>query len=506
MSHNVFDSLQQFDLGNGRRGLFYSLPALEKAGVGPVSQLPISLRVVLESVMRNCDDRRVTDRHVRALAQWKPREQRAEEIPFVVARIVLQDFTGVPLLVDLAAMRSAVARLGKDPKIIEPLVSVDLVVDHSVQVDFAGNAEALKRNLEMEFYRNRERYQFLKWGMQAFETFKVVPPGIGIVHQVNLEFLAKGVLSQEFQTATLQSQLYYPDTLVGTDSHTTMINGLGIVGWGVGGIEAEAGMLGQPVYFLTPDVVGVYLTGSLREGITATDLALTLTQALRQAKVVGKFVEFYGPGAAALPVVDRATIANMAPEYGATMGFFPIDTESVNYLRATGRSDEHCRIYENYYRAQGLFGIPHRGQITYSAELELDLGAVVPSVAGPKRPQDRIELPRLKQEFINAFSRPVAEGGFGKNPDEFYSSVRVSSENHAKGDTDHSYGFRKIPVEPSESEMRDQHPTPDLPQELPLSAFPKFHTDLRHGSILIAAITSCTNTSNPGVMLAAGLL
>jgi len=342
--------------------------------------------------------------------------------------------------------------------------------------------------------------------MQAFETFKVVPPGIGIVHQVNLEFLAKGVLSQEFQTATLQSQLYYPDTLVGTDSHTTMINGLGIVGWGVGGIEAEAGMLGQPVYFLTPDVVGVYLTGSLREGITATDLALTLTQALRQAKVVGKFVEFYGPGAAALPVVDRATIANMAPEYGATMGFFPIDTESVNYLRATGRSDEHCRIYENYYRAQGLFGIPHRGQITYSAELELDLGAVVPSVAGPKRPQDRIELPRLKQEFINAFSRPVAEGGFGKNPDEFYSSVRVSSENHAKGDTDHSYGFRKIPVEPSESEMRDQHPTPDLPQELPLSAFPKFHTDLRHGSILIAAITSCTNTSNPGVMLAAGLL
>ncbi|HTV42744.1 MAG TPA: aconitase family protein, partial [Candidatus Sulfotelmatobacter sp.] len=355
-SRNLFDSLQQFDLGNGSRGKFYSLPALEKAGVGPISKLPVSIRLVLESVLRNCDGKKVTEENVRALANWKPNESRTAEIPFVVARIVLQDFTGVPLLVDLAAMRSAAAGMGKNPKIIEPLVPVDLVVDHSVQVDFFGTQDALQRNLEIEFERNRERYQFLKWGMQAFDTFKVVPPGIGIVHQVNLEYLAKGVLS------TPDSQTYYPDTLVGTDSHTTMINGLGIVAWGVGGIEAEAGMLGQPVYFLTPDVVGVHMTGSLREGVTATDLALTVTQLLRKAKVVGKFVEFFGPGASALPVVDRATIANMAPEYGATMGFFPVDGECVNYLRATGRSEEHCKLYENYYRAQGLFGIPKKGE------------------------------------------------------------------------------------------------------------------------------------------------
>src|ERR1041385_8720924 len=374
-AHNLFDTLQRFDLGNGTQGKFYSLPQLDKAGVGPVSKLPVSVRLVLESVLRNCDGKRVSEAAVRALANWKPNESRTEEIPFVVARIVLQDFTGVPLLVDLAAMRAAVQKLGKNPKIIEPLVPVDLVVDHSVQVDFAGNAEALQKNLEMEFQRNRERYQFLKWGMQAFDTFKVVPPGIGIVHQVNLEYLAKGVLCQ--------GDVYYPDTLVGTDSHTTMINGIGIVGWGVGGIEAEAGMLGQPVYFLTPDVVGVHLVGTLREGVTATDLALTITQMLRRAKVVGKFVEFYGPGAAALPVVDRATIANMAPEYGATMGFFPIDQESVNYLRATGRSEEHCRTYESYYRAQALLDIPKKGDIQYSTELELDLASVVPSVAGP---------------------------------------------------------------------------------------------------------------------------
>src|SRR5712672_2059295 len=356
--HNLFGTLQEFDLGGGP-GMMYSLPQLEKAGIGPVSKLPVSIRLVLESVLRNCDGKRVSEQHIRSLANWKPTAPRTEEIPFVVARIVLQDFTGVPLLVDLAAMRSAVARLGKNPKMIEPLVPVDLVVDHSVQVDFYGNAEALRKNLDMEFQRNRERYQFLKWGMQAFDTFKVVPPGIGIVHQVNLEYLAKGVLST-------RDGLYYPDTLVGTDSHTTMINGLGIVGWGVGGIEAEAGMLGQPVYFLTPDVVGVHLTGSLREGVTATDLALTITQMLRKAKVVGKFVEFYGSGTAALPVVDRATIANMAPEYGATMGFFPIDGESVSYLRATGRSEEHCRTHENYYRAQGMFGIPEKGDIDYS--------------------------------------------------------------------------------------------------------------------------------------------
>ncbi|HEU0010562.1 MAG TPA: aconitate hydratase [Verrucomicrobiae bacterium] len=504
MSHNPFDSLRSFDLGNGQQGKLCSLPALEKAGVGPTSTLPISIRLVLESVLRNCDGKKVTETNLRELANWKPAAQRTAEIPFVVARIVLQDFTGVPLLVDLAAMRSTVARLGKNPKIIEPLVPVDLVVDHSVQVDFAGSPQAYQRNLAIEFDRNRERYQFLKWGMQAFDTFKVVPPGIGIVHQVNLEYLAKGVLSSQLSTQD-RSQLFFPDTLVGTDSHTTMINGLGIVGWGVGGIEAEAGMLGQPVYFLTPDVVGVYLTGALREGVTATDLALTVTQLLRKVKVVGKFVEFFGPGAAALPVVDRATIANMAPEYGATMGFFPIDAECVDYLRATGRSEEHCRLYENYYKAQGLWGIPQKGQIEYSQVVDLDLASVVPSVAGPKRPQDRIELPKLQQEFLAAFSRPVTENGFGKAPDEFDSRVRVSSDQHGH-EVDHSYGHRKPVVEPSESEMRDQHPTPDLPQELPLSAFPKFNTTIGHGSVLIAAITSCTNTSNPSVMLAAGLL
>src|SRR4051794_4409764 len=410
MKHNLFDSLQSFPLGDGQQAQFYSLPALERAGLGPISRLPVSIRIVLESVLRNCDGKKVSEANVRSLANWQPKGTRVEEIPFVVARIVLQDFTGVPLLVDLAAMRSAAAHLGKNPKIIEPLVPVDLVVDHSVQVDYAGSPDALRLNMQMEFKRNRERYQFLKWGTQAFDSFKVVPPGIGIVHQVNLEYLAKGVLEKE--------NIYYPDTLVGTDSHTTMINGLGIVGWGVGGIEAEAGMLGQPVYFLTPDVVGVHMTGELREGVTATDLALTVTQLLRKAKVVGKFVEFFGPGAKALPVVDRATIANMAPEYGATMGFFPIDEECVNYLRATGRSEEHCKLFENYYRAQGLWGMPQKGDLNYSQTLELDLSSVVPSVAGPKRPQDRIELPNLKQEFNTAFAKPIAESGFGKSMDD----------------------------------------------------------------------------------------
>jgi aconitate hydratase len=497
-THNLFGSLQPLDLGNGQKGSFYSLPHLERAGVGPISKLPVSIRLVLESVLRNCDGKKVTEQNVRALANWKPNEPRTEEIPFVVARIVLQDFTGVPLLVDLAAMRSAVQRLGKNPRIVEPLVPVDLVVDHSVQVDFAGTAAAMQKNLEMEFQRNRERYQFLKWGMQAFDTFKVVPPGIGIVHQVNLEYLAKGVLHAD--------DVCYPDTLVGTDSHTTMINGLGIVGWGVGGIEAEAGMLGQPVYFLTPDVVGVHLTGTLREGVTATDLALTVTQMLRKAKVVGKFVEFFGPGATALPVVDRATIANMAPEYGATMGFFPIDGECVNYLRATGRSDEQCRLYENYYRAQGLFDIPKKGDIAYSQELELDLGTVVASVAGPKRPQDRIELPKLKQEFVSSLTRPLTENGFGKKAEDLRVMARVNTAREAHPLIDHSYGYRKLGVEPSESEMRDQHPSPDTPEQVPASAFPKAEAEIHHGSVLIAAITSCTNTSNPSVMLAAGLL
>ncbi|CAM2775460.1 aconitate hydratase AcnA [Rariglobus hedericola] len=447
---NPFNTLQSFT-ANGASHQFYSLPALEQAGFA-ISKLPVSIRIVLESLLRNCDGKRVSELAIRDLARWQAKSARTEEIPFVVARIVLQDFTGVPLLVDLAAMRSAVVKLGKNPKIIEPLVPVDLVVDHSVQVDFAGSADALAKNLDLEFSRNRERYQFLKWGMQAFDTFKVVPPGIGIVHQVNLEYLAKGVLKDTHG-------VYYPDTLVGTDSHTTMINGIGIVGWGVGGIEAEAGMLGQPVYFLTPDVVGVHLTGALKEGVTATDLALTLTQLLRKHKVVGKFVEFFGPGATALPVVDRATIANMAPEYGATMGFFPIDAECSNYLRATGRLDADIETYEAYYKAQNLWGIPAKGDIEYSAELEFDLSNVVPSVAGPKRPQDRIELTAMKDEFITAFSRPVNENGFGKKMDEF-----VTVKAHVAG------------------------------------------TDIRHGSVLIAAITSCTNTSNPSVMLAAGLL
>ncbi len=498
--HNLFQSLQSFDLGGGKQGKFYSLPALESAGVGPISRLPVSIRLVLESVLRNCDGLKVQEANIKELANWKPTEARTAEIPFVVARIVLQDFTGVPLLVDLAAMRSAVAKLGKNPKIIEPLVPVDLVVDHSVQVDFSGNAEALGKNLELEFSRNRERYQFLKWGMQAFDTFKVVPPGIGIVHQVNLEYLAKGVLEQ--------NGVYYPDTLVGTDSHTTMINGIGIVGWGVGGIEAEAGMLGQPVYFLTPDVVGVYLTGALKEGVTATDLALTVTQLLRKTKVVGKFVEFYGPGAKALPVVDRATIANMAPEYGATMGFFPIDEECVNYLKATGRSDAHCTMYENYYKAQGLWGIPEQGQVDYSQVVELDLSTVRPSVAGPKRPQDRIELGNLRREFFGAFQRPVAENGFGKNRADFSKTITLSAEGPVKPSggsqepvsTTQAMAANTNPV--TEREMVLNRPTPDPVKTSP----PALKGKIRNGSVVIAAITSCTNTSNPSVMLAAGLL
>ncbi len=405
------NAISSFDAGGGKKGIYYSLPALEEAGVGKVSQLPVSIRIVLESVLRNCDGKKVAEKDVVALANWKAKEPAKEEIPFVVARIVLQDFTGVPLLVDLAAMRAAVAKLGADPKIIEPLVPVDLVVDHSVQVDFAGSPEALGLNLDMEFKRNRERYEFLKWGQQAFKTFGVVPPGIGIVHQVNLEYLAKGVLSSK----TERGEVYYPDTLVGTDSHTTMINGLGIVGWGVGGIEAEAGMLGQPVYFLTPEVVGVHMSGRLREGVTATDLALHVTQLLRARKVVGKFVEFYGEGAGTLPLFDRATIGNMAPEYGATMGFFPVDSESVQYLRMTGRSEEACERFENYFKAQRMCGMPRKGEIEYSVDIDLDLATVQPSVSGPKRPQDRINLAELGQTFRGLFVKPVKLGGYGKS-------------------------------------------------------------------------------------------
>ncbi len=470
MPHNLYNTLQEFDLGNGKKGNFYSLPELEKQKIGPISKLPISIRIVLESVLRNCDGKKVKEDDVRGLANWGPNAERTAEIPFIVARIVLQDFTGVPLLVDLAAMRSTVARMGKNPEIIEPLVPVDLVVDHSVQVDVAGTSDALQHNMEIEFQRNRQRYEFLKWGMQAFETFGVVPPGIGIVHQVNLEYLAKGVLDKD--------GVYYPDTLVGTDSHTTMINGLGVVGWGVGGIEAEAGMLGQPVYFLTPDVVGVHMSGALKEGVTATDLVLHITEMLRKVKVVGKFVEYFGEGAESLSLTDRATIANMAPEYGATMGFFGVDEETCNYLTATGRTDEQVNAFRNYFKAQGLFGIPRKDEIEYSQTLELKLADVTPNVAGPKRPQDRIELSSLKEKFTDLFQKPVAENGYGKLPADFGQRFGTS-------------------VAARRSSMvqlqRDKTATQTV-------------VDLGHGDVLIAAITSCTNTSNPSVMLAAGLL
>jgi len=483
-----FKTLRSFEPSKGKTASYYSLPALEEQGVGKISRLPFSIRVVLESVLRNCDGRKVHEKDVRALAAWNAKAPAPEEIPFVVARIVLQDFTGVPLLVDLAAMRSAVARLGGKPGIIEPLVPVDLVVDHSVQVDYYGWADAMKLNLDMEFKRNRERYEFLKWGQQAFETFGVVPPGIGIVHQVNLEYLARGVLHGKNGSG----DIYYPDSLVGTDSHTTMINGLGVVGWGVGGIEAEAGMLGQPVYFLTPEVVGVHLTGKLGEGVTATDLALRVTQMLRAAKVVGKFVEFYGEGAESLPLPDRATIANMAPEYGATMGIFPVDSESVAFLRATGRTEAECEAFGNYFKAQGMFGMPSKGEIDYSVDLELDLSTVVPSVAGPKRPQDRIDLPQLKPLFRKLLTKPVAEGGYGKNDDALSAEALVARRNPT------------IPKD--EEEMINDRPTPDAVSEMPESPFHGGKSTIRNGSVLIAAITSCTNTSNPSVMLAAGLL
>ena len=442
---DTFNTLDSFSTHTGTVR-FASLKKLEATLGMSVGRLPVSIRVVLESVLRNCDGVKVTPEHVRQLASWKPHAERTEEIPFTVARVILQDFTGVPLLADLAAMRSAAQKLGRDPKKIEPLVPVDMVVDHSIQVDAAGTHDALDLNMKIEFERNRERYQFLKWGMQAFDTFKVVPPGVGIVHQVNMEYLARGVMEQD--------GMAYPDTLVGTDSHTTMINGLGIVAWGVGGIEAEAAMLGQPVYFLTPDVVGVNLTGHAQPGVTATDVVLTLTEMLRRAKVVGKFVEFFGEGVAAMSVTDRATIANMAPEYGATMGFFPVDEATCQYFAATGRPAAQVDTIRAYYQAQGLFGIPKAGDIDYSLVLELDLATVEPSVAGPRRPQDRIALAGLKSAFTSLMDKPVADGGYGKGAAALHT-----------GDT-----------------------------------------PIRHGDIAIAAITSCTNTSNPGVMLAAGLL
>ncbi|MBK8017540.1 MAG: aconitate hydratase AcnA [Betaproteobacteria bacterium] len=450
MSHNLFKSLQEFPIGTSK-GKFYSLPALEKAGLGKISRLPVSIRIVLEAVLRNCDGKKVTEEHVRQLAAWKPTADRVDEIPFVVARVVLQDFTGVPLLADLAAMRNVAADMGKNPKTIEPLVPVDLVVDHSVMIDHYGGKDSLDLNMKLEFQRNRERYEFMKWGMQAFDTFGVVPPGFGIVHQVNLEYLARGVHKK--------SGVYYPDTLVGTDSHTTMINGIGVVGWGVGGIEAEAGMLGQPVYFLTPDVVGVELKGRLREGVTATDLVLTITEMLRKEKVVGKFVEFFGEGTETLALPDRATIANMAPEYGATMGFFPVDDKTIDYFRGTGRTKAEIDAFEAYFKAQKLYGVPKAGEIDYTKALVLDLSTVAPSLAGPKRPQDRIEIGNVKTKFADLYSKPVGENGFNQPKEKLGQPFKTDSG-----------------------------------------------VELRNGDVLIAAITSCTNTSNPGVLLAAGLL
>jgi aconitate hydratase len=506
MPHNLFNTFQTFDAGFGTEGRFYSLPQLEAEGIGNISRLPVSIRIILESVLRNVDEHRITEKDVRNLARWEPRGERTEEIPFMVARVLLQDFTGVPLLVDLAAMRSAAGRFGKNPKIIEPLVPVDLVIDHSVQVDFSGTPDALDRNMEIEFHRNRARYQFLKWGMQAFDGFRVVPPGIGIVHQVNLEYLAKGVLEKE--------GVHYPDTLVGTDSHTTMINGLGVVAWGVGGIEAEAGMLGQPVYFLTPDVIGVNLSGKLKEGVTATDLVLHITQMLRKYKVVGKFVEYFGEGAASLSLPDRATIANMAPEYGATMGFFPIDGETVAYMKATGRPLEQVATFEGYYRAQGLFGMPRAGEIDFTDVLSLDLAEVGASVAGPKRPQDRIDLDQLKSTFCDLLGKPVAEGGYGKETGRRASvgglarSVPMVVAGGGEQDpTTVPVGELKNTSTETETEMMNNRPTPDrvgtaavLEQGVP------DNLEMHHGDVVIAAITSCTNTSNPSVMLAAGLL
>ena len=501
MNHAFAQTLKPLP-GTPKGGSFHSLPELAKAHPN-VARLPVSLRIVLESVLRNCDGKKVTPEHVRALAEWKPNAARTEEIPFVVARVVLQDFTGVPLLADLAAMRSVAAEMKKDPKSIEPLVPVDLVVDHSVMIDYFGTKQALDLNMKLEFQRNEERYQFMKWGMQAFDTFGVVPPGFGIVHQVNLEYLARGV----HRTGDA-APVYYPDSLVGTDSHTTMINGIGVVGWGVGGIEAEAAMLGQPVYFLTPDVVGFEFTGQLREGLTATDLVLAVTEILRREKVVGKFVEFFGEGCAGLSVPDRATMGNMAPEYGATMGFFPVDEKTIEYFRGTGRTPEEISALEAYFRAQGLFGMPRRGDIDYSKVVTLDLSTVAPSLAGPKRPQDRIELGKVKEQFTSLFSKPMAQNGFNQPAGHLHTRVGTRADAVREEDV-------KVPRTPSVQpgaprfveEMAANKPTllAAVSEAEPVMP-PIEDTTIGHGDVLIAAITSCTNTSNPSVLLAAGLL
>ncbi len=498
--HAFASTLQTFTTGSGKSGQFHSLPALARQ-FPSIHRLPVSIRIVLESVLRNCDGVKVTPEHVEQLANWQPVAERKDEIPFIVSRVVLQDFTGVPLLADLAAMRSVAQRLGKKPKKIEPLVPVDLVVDHSIMVDYYGTKKALDLNMKLEFQRNRERYEFMKWGMQAFDTFGVVPPGFGIVHQVNLEYLARGVHRRA-------DGVYYPDTLVGTDSHTTMINGIGVVAWGVGGIEAEAAMLGQPVYFLTPDVVGFELTGQLREGVTATDLVLTVTEILRRHKVVGKFVEFFGEGTRTLSLPDRATIGNMAPEYGATMGFFPVDEKTIDYFQGTGRTKAEIEAFEAYFRAQGLFGVPKSGEIDYSQVVRLDLGDVTPSLAGPKRPQDRIELGKVKDQFAALFSRPAAESGFNRPAELLHTRHHIHRGEEGvcedvPDEKDAPAGGPRFLVE-----MEHNKPKLAVKHADPSIRLPAKGSDptIGNGDVLIAAITSCTNTSNPSVLLAAGLL
>ncbi|HEX6813128.1 MAG TPA: aconitate hydratase AcnA [Planctomycetota bacterium] len=453
---NPFASRSTLTVGK-KKFTYFSLPALEKAGVARLARLPYSIRVLLEQALRNLDGYVVSEKDVQNIASWSPKTAGQVEIPFLPGRVVLQDFTGVPCVVDLAAMRAAMQRLGGDPAKINPLVPCDLVIDHSVQVDAFASPNALEKNLALEFQRNRERYEFLKWGQQSLTNFRAVPPGMGIVHQVNLEFLASGVLTKQQGDETVA----FPDTLVGTDSHTTMINGLGVLGWGVGGIEAEAVMLGQPTYMLLPEVVGMELTGKLPAGATATDLVLTVTQLLRKHGVVGKFVEFYGAGVASMSLADRATLANMAPEYGATMGFFPVDAESCRYLERTGRRAEQVNLVEAYHKAQGLFWTANEPVPEFSSSLSLDLATIVPSLAGPKRPQDRVPLDAMKKDFKDGLQKSVKDRGFGLAAQNLVATAVVDDPSQAK---------------------------------------------LTHGAVVIAAITSCTNTSNPSVMLGAGLL
>lgn len=482
---------------------YYSLIALEEQHIAQISKLPVSIRIMLESLLRNCDGKKVCKEDIVQLCLWNPKEPSKADVPFCVARVILQDFTGVPLLVDLAAMRDAAAGKGLKASVIEPKVPVDLVIDHSVQVDRYGTKDAFQFNLEIELERNKERYEFMKWGQEAFHTFKVVPPGIGIVHQVNLEHIASVVMEKD--------GVLFPDTLVGTDSHTTMINGLGVVGWGVGGIEAEAAMLGQPVSLETPEVIGVELEGRLQEGVTATDLTLKITEMLRKEKVVGKFVEFFGSGTSSLSVADRSTIANMAPEYGATMGFFPVDEKTIDYLRLTGRKEKEIERIVEYLTVQKLFGIPKKGEIEYTKALHLDLGVIKPCVAGPKRPQDRIPLESIKAKFGQLLQTDPSAGGYGKQGADLRKTVYLHSGGCFAIEWAEDSGGTHEPARAknpswSEEEMWSNRPFTHVVTPPGDSRQVACSGKLSHGSVVIAAITSCTNTSNPHVMIAAGLL